>query len=246
MDHQTKVELKQDNFVTTTSNGLEWASENRRSVIVSGALLLGVIVLLIIGAVVYNKRVESASEAFGRAMSAYQTPIANPAQPAPPGVKTFPSAVERAKAANAAFLAVADQYGMLKVGRNALYFAGLTYMDAGQNQSAEDTFKKVADGHDSELGALGKLSLAQLYRQTGRDPQAIDLLKALADKPTTTVPAGLAQLQLAELYTAEGKTDQARKIYAQLKDKDAKGPAGMIAAQKLNPAPAGGLGGPQQ
>ncbi|WP_255462434.1 hypothetical protein [Granulicella sp. WH15] len=78
VDHQTKVELKQDNFVTTTGNGLEWASENRRSVIVSGALLLGVIVLLILGAVVYNKRVESASEAFGRAMSAYQTPSRTP------------------------------------------------------------------------------------------------------------------------------------------------------------------------
>ena len=38
---------------------------------------------------------------------------------------------------------------------------------------------------------------------------------------------------------AQGKPDAAKKIYAQLKDKDAKGPAGMLAAQKLNPAAAG-------
>jgi predicted negative regulator of RcsB-dependent stress response len=242
VDHQTKVALKQDNFVTSTGNGLEWASANRRSVIITSALLLAVIIILVLGAVIYNKRTESASEAFGAAMSAYQTPVANPLQPAPPGVKTFPSAVERAKAANALFLSVASQYGMLKPGKNALYFAGLTYMDAGQNQSAEDTFKKVGDGFDKELGNLAKLSLSQLYRQTGRDPQAIELLKGLADKPSTTVPAGLAQLQLADIYTSEGKVEDARKIYAQLKDKDAKGAAGAIASQKLNPtaAPAGG------
>ena len=53
------------------------------------------------------------------------------------------------------------------------------------------------------------------------------------------MPAGLAQIQLAELYESEGKPEAAKKIYAQLKDKDAKGPAGQLAAQKLNPAPAG-------
>jgi len=45
------------------------------------------------------------------------------------------------------------------------------------------------------------------------------------------------------LYEAQGKPELAKKIYAQLKDKDAKGPAGTLAAQKLNPAPTG-PGGP--
>ena len=83
------------------------------------------------------------------------------------------------------------------------------------------------------------MSLADLYRQTNRDQQAIDLYNELTAKPTATVPAGLAQIQLAELYESEGKPEAAKKIYAQLKDKDAKGPAGQLAAQKLNPAPAG-------
>ncbi len=70
-----------------------------------------------------------------------------------------------------------------------------------------------------------------------RDPEAIDLYNQLAAKPTVTVPAGLAKLQLAALYESEGKTDEAKKIYAALKQDDAKGPAGQIAAEKLNPAP---------
>ena len=36
MDQQTKAALKHDQFVDTTHHGLEWASENRRSVIVTG------------------------------------------------------------------------------------------------------------------------------------------------------------------------------------------------------------------
>ena len=109
-------------------------------------------------------------------------------------------------------------------------------MEAGENASAETTLKQVAGSWNPDLAALGKLALAQLYRQTGRTPQAIDLYNQLAAKPTTSVPAGTAQLQLAELYESQGQADAAKKIYAQLKDKDAKGAAGTIAAQKLNPA----------
>lgn len=241
MDQQTKVAFKQDNYVVATDNSLAWARQNRRSVITTVAILLAIIVLAVLAAAVYHIRSEAASTAFGAAMADYQTPLAAPGQPVPPGVKTYSSVGDRAKAANAAFLEVAHRYGLMPDGKNALYFAGLTYMEEGQNASAESTLKEVASGWSRSLGNLGKLSLAQLYRQTGRNPQAVDLYNELTAKPSDSVPAGLAQLQLAELYDSEGKPDQARKIYAQLKDKDAKGPAGLIAAQKLNPstAPAG-------
>jgi tetratricopeptide (TPR) repeat protein len=234
VDQQTKAALKKDKFVTTTTHGLEWASENRQSVIVNGGILLAVIVIAIVSAVVYNSRSDAASVAFGAAMQAYQTPLAQPGEAVPPGVTTYPSIAERAKAANALFQAVANKYGMTPDGRNARYFAGLTYIEAGENQQAEETLKKVAGGWDSDLGALAKFALAQLYHDTGRDPQAIDLYNQLSAKPAATVPAGLAQLQLADLYQLEGKADDAKKIYANLKDKDPKGAAGMAAAEKLN------------
>jgi hypothetical protein len=91
------------------------------------------------------------------------------------------------------------------------------------------------------------MALAQLYQQTNRDPQAIDLYNELAKTDAATVPAGLAQLQLAELYSSEGKTEQARKVYAEIKDKDKNskgkpGAAAEIATEKLNPT----AKGPQQ
>jgi tetratricopeptide (TPR) repeat protein len=240
VDQQTKAALKHDQFIDTTKHGLEWASENRRSVIITASLILAVIVVFVGSLLIYNHRSEQATIAFGAAMAEYQAPLATPGQPVPPGMKTYASTAERAKAANALFMAAADKYGMTPAGRNARYFAGLTYVEAGETASAESTLKQVADGWNSDLAALAKISLAQLYRQTGRVPQAIELYNQLTAKPTSTVPAGLAQLQLAELYEGQNQPEAAKKIYAQLKDKDAKGPAGMIAAQKLNPAAAQG------
>jgi tetratricopeptide (TPR) repeat protein len=245
VDQHTREALKHDQFVDTTKHGLEWAAEHRRSVIIAVSTLVAVIVIAVGGALIYNQRSEQASIAFGAAMADYQTPIATPGQPVPPGVKTYPSIAERAKAASALFLAAADKYGMTPAGRNARYFAGLTYLEAGENASAETALKQVAGSWNADLAALAKLALAQLYRQTGRAPQAIEIYNQLTAKPTTTVPPGLAQLQLAELYEGQGQPDAAKKIYAQLKDKDAKGAAGMLAAQKLNP-PAVGPGPHQQ
>ncbi len=239
MDQQTKVALKQDNFVTTTHSGLEWASENRRSVIVTTSLLMAMIVVLVGAAVLYNKRADAASVAFGAAMQAYQTPLASPGQQVPPGVKTFGSVPERAKAANDLFMDCAKRYSLVPDGKVCRYFGGLTYMEQGQNGAAESTLKEISGGFNGDLASLAKLSLAQLYRQTGKEGQAVDLYNQLTAKPTTSVPAGLAQLQLAELYAGQGNTEAARRIYAQLKDKDAKSGAGVIAAQKLNPTAAG-------
>ncbi len=239
-----KASLKQDHFLTTSPSGLDWVSENRKSVIVTTSILFAVIVLAVLAAVLFSRRSDAASAAFGRAMQTYESPLVTPGEPQEPGVTVYNSAADRAKAANAQFLAVAHQYGSTRDGKNALYFAGITAMEAGQTAPAESTLKQVADSWNKELAGLGKFALADLYHSTGRDQQAIELYNQLTAKPTDAIPAGLAQITLAGLYTDEGKAEQARQIYAQLKDKDKdakglQGPAGSIAAQKLSPAPAG-------
>lgn len=245
MDNATKRELKkQDQFHTITEHGVEWANRNRQTAIVSAAAVVVLILAIVGGYVLFQHRSTAASTAFGAAMQTYQTPVATPGQSLPPGTKSYATVSERAAAANAQFQSVAQQYGLTQSGKLALYFVGLTYMEEGQNGPAEDAFKKTAGSWSHDLAALGKFSLAQLYEQTGRDSQAVDLFNELSNGKASTVPPGLAQIQLAELYSAEGKTDKAKEVYAKLKDKDkdAKGNpgvAGSIAAEKLNPQPAG-------
>lgn len=254
MDNVTKRQLKKpDQFIGFTERGISWADQNRRTAIVGGVIAVAIILIAVAGYSFYSSRSAAAETAFGAAMQIYQTPVASAEQPAPPGMKTFPDTKARARAANKQFVQVANQYGMTKPGKLALYFAGLTYMEAGENGPAEHALQKTASSWDHPLAALGKLALAQLDQQTGHDAQAVNLYAQLTKENATTVPYGLAQLQLAEMYQAQGQTQKARDIYARLKDKDKDskgqpGAAGDIAAQKLNPQPAAGapgLGGAQ-
>ncbi len=170
-------------------------------------------------------------------MDIYNTPVAQPGQPAEPGVKTYASAAERAKAAYPLFEEVANKYSWLKEGANARYLAGMTALAMGQSSTGENELKKAADSSNSNVAALAKLSLAGIYHQTGRDPLAIELYQQLIAKPTATVPASLAKLQLAALYESS-KPDEAKKLYAEIKDQDKGTAAGQIAAQKLQGATA--------
>ncbi len=248
MDNATKRKLKQkDQFVALTTESIHWAEEHRRKTIIAAVSLVLVVLAAVGGYTFYQHRTNEAATAFGAAMQVYQTPLLNPAQPMPPGTKTFNTAKERAAAANTQFVQVAHQFGLTKSGKLAEYFAGLTYMDQGQNGPAEAAFKKTASSWDKGLAALGKSSLAQLDEQTGNYAAAIDLYNQLAKDNATTVPPSLAQLQLAELYQSQGKTEDARRIYAKIKDTDKDstgkpGAASQIASEKLNPRAAAAPG----
>jgi tetratricopeptide (TPR) repeat protein len=251
VDNATKRQLKkQDQFVALTNSSVHWAEKHREKAIIAGVLVV-VAILAIVGAFTfYQSRTAAAQTAFGAAMEVYQTPLVDPEHPVPPGMKTYPSAKERAVAANAQFQQVADKYSMTTPGKLAEFFVGTTYLEAGQNGPAETALQKVSSSWDSGIAALGKSALAEIYQQTGQDPKAVDLYNQLIKGHSATVPPALAQLQLAELYQAEGKTDQARQIYANVKDKDKDatgkpGAAAEIASQKLNPAPAA-AGAPAQ
>ncbi|HEU5349961.1 MAG TPA: tetratricopeptide repeat protein [Terracidiphilus sp.] len=231
MDTQTRHALKGDKFAQATKTSVTWLTGHRVGVVrwsIAGA----VVIVLVLGGLIYWSLQSSAAEAaLGAAMDAYTTPLAEPG--APPLHGEYATTAERSKAANKEFLAVADKYGWLAAGAKAHYFAGVTYEDIGQSGPAEAELKKAESAGSRNLSNLAKLALASLYRQTGRDAQAIDAYKALIAKPSTTVPATVAELNLADLYSTSGKREQARVLWAKVRDADKNGAAGSIAAQKL-------------
>jgi TolA-binding protein len=234
VDAQTRSTLKKDDvFIHSTQAGLDWIAENRSKALRISIVVLVVIALGVAGAILYQQRSEAASNAFGGAASVYSTPIADPTQPAPPGVRTFPTAADRARAANPLFAGVAKSYSRTTAGHNALYFAGLTAAEMGDTAGAEANFRKAADLHDAGIASLARLALANLLSQHGQTSDAIKLYQDLIQHPAVTVPAATAQLQLAQLYEANNKPAEANKIYALLKAKDPATAAGQIAAQKL-------------
>jgi tetratricopeptide (TPR) repeat protein len=230
VDTQTRHALKQDRLVEATKTSVDWFQDHRSKVISASLAAVVVLAIVVASMVIYDKRSAAADSAFGEAMDTYNTPLAQPGQPAMPGQKTFATAAARAAVANQQFVKLANQYGFFEAGKTGTYFAGLTAIDLGQTSQAESYLKKVADGHDAALASLANLALANLYQQTNRDSQAIQLYKQLIAKPTNTVPADAAKLQLASLYEKTNPAE-AKQIYVQLKS--SKSAAGQIAAQKL-------------
>ncbi|HUX45863.1 MAG TPA: tetratricopeptide repeat protein [Terracidiphilus sp.] len=231
MDTQTRHALKGDKFAQATKTSVTWLTGHRASV-VRWTIAISAVVVLGLGALlVWNIRSSAAEAALGTALDTYTAQLAEPGAPPVPG--TYATSAERAKAANKLFLSVADKYGWLAAGAKAHYFAGVTYEDMGQNGPAESELKKAESAGNRNLSNLAKLALAGLYRQTGREAQAIAEYEAIVAKPSVTVPASVAQLDLADLYAANGKQDQARALWAKVKDADKDGAAGSIATQKL-------------
>ncbi len=231
MDTQTRHALKKDKFALAAASSASWVGEHRAGVL-RWVISVAVAVVLAIAALVYwNVRTAAADRALGGATDVYTAPLALPGEPPEPGAYT--TAEARAREANREFVAIAHDFRGLPEAAKAHYFAGVTYEELDQNGPAETELKAAADSWNRNLSNLARLALAGLYRQTGRDSQAIDLYNQLIAKPSVTVSAAVAQLGLADLYAAEGKQEQARVLWAKIKDSDKDGAAGSIAAQKL-------------
>jgi predicted negative regulator of RcsB-dependent stress response len=231
MDTQTRHALKKDKFAQATATSVSWVSGHRSGVlrwVIAGVVVLA---LLVGGFIFWDVKSAAADSALGAALDIYDAPLAQPGAPTENGV--YSSAADRSKAANKLFAGVVSQYGWLPEGTKARYFLGITDQETGQAAAAETELKTAAGSWDKNLANLAKLALANIYHQTGRDQQAIDLYNGLAAKPSVTVSASVARLDLADLYAATGKQDEARKLWAQVKDSDKDGAAGAIAAQKL-------------
>jgi tetratricopeptide (TPR) repeat protein len=235
VDTQTRHALKQDRLVEATASGLDWVQSNRANVIKLVIAVLVVAAIIVAASMTYATRSAQAQTGFGQAMDVYTTPLRQPGQPALPGDTSYATAAARAQVANPMFLDVAKRYGWFKVGANAEYFAGLTYLDMNQTSAAENQLEKASHSHDGELAALAKMALAGVYRQTNRQDQAVDLYQQIINHPTTTVPKAAAQLQLAGLYERTNPA-QARRLYAVVKDQNKDIAAGQIASQKLTGA----------
>jgi predicted negative regulator of RcsB-dependent stress response len=231
VDTRTRQALKKDTFAQAAASSASWIGEHKSGVL-RWVIAAGVVLVLVVGALIFwLMRSSAADAALGAALDVYTSPLAPPGAPPEQGVYT--TAADRAKEANREFVAVAQNFGWLPEGSKAHYFAGVTYVELGQNGNAETQLTAASKCWDHNLSNLAKLALAGLYHQTSRDNEAIDLYNQIVAKPSVTVSASVAELDLADLYASEGKQDQARALWAKVRDADKDGAAGQIAAGKL-------------
>ncbi len=233
MRSSTRHHLKTDEFRETTVETLAWASENRSMLIIAGIAVVLIIAVLLGGWTYVNYRNQQGRSLLAAALEKYSAPILPAGQTAPPNMLTYPSAQDRAKAANADFTAIANQYSFTESGRIAQYFEGITLRDMGNKAAAEKALSDVATSHDKNMAGLAKLALANLYQDTNQLPKAIDAYKQLIDRPVDSVGKWTAQFQLAELYENNNQPLDARKLYEDLQKESPTTPVGQVATQRL-------------
>jgi tetratricopeptide (TPR) repeat protein len=231
VDTQTRHALKKDKFALAAASSASWVGEHRSGVLRLVIIAAAVLVVLVGGLVFWNVRSSAADLALGGAMDVYGAPLIQPGEPVE--AYTYTTAAARSAEANREFLAVAHDFSWLPQAAKAHYFAGITDEELAQNGPAESELKTAAGSWNRNLANLAKVALAGLYHQTNRDSEAVTIYQDLANHPSDTVSANVAQLDLADLYAAQGKQDQARALWAKIKDADKDGPAGAAASQKL-------------
>jgi predicted negative regulator of RcsB-dependent stress response len=220
----TRHKLKQDKFQEAAKGTVHWTVVHRKT-IVTTVVAAVIVAVVAISLVAYNSRQqERASEAIGGALRTYNAPLRQPNIAVDPKTQTFLSAEERAKEANKQFKQVADKYPHTGAGKNARYLAAITTMESGDNAAAERQLREIGDSGDPEHASLAKLTLANLYRSSSRDADAVRLYKDLIDHPTGAVPKAAAQFELASAYESK-QPAEAKRIYDEL----AKDPSPMIA-----------------
>ena len=233
MRSYTRHQLKQDAFAASTAETISWAVENRSKLIAMGVVVVIILAGLAGGWAYVTYRDQQASTELAQAIGKYNAPIRPAGTPATPDVASYGSAQERAKATNAEFTRIADQFRFTQSAQVARYFAGSTARDLGDYAAAEKDLQEVSSSRYPEIASLAKLALAAVYQDTNRNLQAVDIYKQLIDHPTVSVGKSAAQLALASLYEAMGRPDEAKHLYEQMQKESPGSMVSQIAAQKL-------------
>jgi tetratricopeptide (TPR) repeat protein len=225
----SRHDLKQDKFAETAAEAVQEVVEHRSGIV---KIVATVVVLALLGGGGFwymSSTEEQATNALGQALVTYNAPVVPPGTPKEGAMTLFNSDQERLIASKNAFYAISDKYGWTHSGQYARYLAGVTEKDLGNYKVAEDQLRALSNTRRRELASLAKYALASVYRDEKRDQDAINLLQALIDKPSNTVPKANAQLALADLYSAAHQPDKAKVIYDQITKENPKNEIGEIA-----------------
>ncbi len=237
MRAETRRQLKEDRFSRATIDAAEatahWSAEHQSKLLAGGIALVVVIAAAIGLWYHFDQQDQKAGVDLSRALRTLDTQIRPAGTPAEPDFPSFASDKERATEAHKQFQAIVDQYPHTHSAEIAHYFVGRTSADLGDNAAAEREFKDVASSGNKDLSSLAQLALASVYRTTGRNKDAIEIYKKLADKPTNSVGKATAQLELADTYQADQQPVEAKRIYEQVQKENPSTQAAQIAAAKL-------------
>ena len=237
MRAETRRQLKQDRFSQATFDAAEatvhWTVDHKTKLVVGGVILAVVLAAAFGGWYYLNMQDQKASIELNKAVRTLDASVRPAGTPAEPEILSFTSAKDRATQAHKQLQTIVDTYPHTRTAEFAHYFMGLTSSQLGDKGAAERDLKEVASSHNEDLASLAKMALANVYRDTHRTKDAIDIYNSLIAKPTRSVGKASAQMELADTYQSSQQPADAKRVYEQMQKENPASEVAQFATQKL-------------
>jgi len=236
--HISRQELKTNQVQDLLSHSAEAVLAHKMTVVY---VVIAVLVVAggIFGWRFYAQRqTVKAEAAFNDAMRIYSAPVVAAGQPPQPNVTTYSNDAQKYQAALAKFQSVAGQYPQTRPGQLALYYEALCETHLGQNVQAITTLTTLEKSSNRDFASMAKFELAQIYDQTGKPQQAVQLYNQLLQNSSVLVPKPIVLLALAAHYQ-QSDPAQAVRLYQQIKRDYPDTTAADQATQQLSLLPSG-------
>jgi tetratricopeptide (TPR) repeat protein len=215
---ELKEQIREDEFRTGLAQAAAWIRANE------GAVRLGVGLAVAAAAIALgvryyaDRRDGEAREAFARALSTFQAPVASelPAGSALPP-QTFATPAEKYRKAAAEFDGLERRFASNRLAGWSRYYAALARVELGERAAAEKALEALGSAPGNELIAgLARLAAAECARRAGNLDEAISRLRKLADDPTVVLPRDAVLIALAAAQEEARRFPEARSSYERL------------------------------
>jgi hypothetical protein len=196
----SRKELKSDEFVSGVDAAYEFYLQHQKQIltlVVAAAIVAGGIYSYVAW---QSSRNRTAAALLTAALNTLHAPLSTGAnaQPAAPGVTTFPSASARAQAATPQLQAVLQRYPSTQAGQMARLYLGLAQQEENNSQAAA-TLQAAARSSDRVVATAAQHALANYDIQRGDLAAAHALLLKLTQQDSATLPRAVALMELADL-----------------------------------------------
>lgn len=237
--HISRQELKTDQVQEALSHGAEAVLSHKKS------LILAIVIAAIIAGGIFSWRFYSqrqsvkAEAEFNDALAVYEALVVGPGQPPQPNEITYSDSAKKFQDAAVKFQEVVKQYPSTRSGQLSKYYSALCEEHLGKSAQAVKDLTDIENGSDRDFAAMARFELAQIYDQSGKSEQAVQLYNQLLSNPSVLVPRPIVLLALAEHYK-QSNPGQAAKFYNQVKTEFPGTSAADDADQQLALLPATG------
>lgn len=236
--HISRQELKTDQVQEALSHSAEAVLTHKMGLIyliVAAAIIAGAI----FGWRFYAQRQSLKAEAgYNDAMLTYNATVLTPGQQPPTGEMSYSDATKKYQDALKKFEAVSKQYPRTHAGELSQYYSALCQTHLGQDAQAIEALSQLQNSSDKDFAAMARFQLAEIYDQSGKPEQAVQLYNQLMQNPSVLVPKPVVMLALAAHYQ-QSNPAQAVKLYQQIKTEFPDTSAADQADQQLALLPSG-------